>query len=159
MSIEHSTGNATLSSMHILIVDDDEFLLELMTEMISQRGITSIQIANNGLKALQLYRNSTPQPNLIICDLCMPELGGMELLNHLAKDGCKADVLIMSGHNLIPPENMYWTMSNYNGPVLNLAEKLAKNQGLNVRATFEKPITSEKIEAMFAIIDQARMSN
>lgn len=131
--------------LDILLVDDDDFLLELMQTALFELGANSVKLARTGLEGLKAYKNSTPKPNLIICDLCMPELGGMEFLSHLSREACSADIFIMSGHNHVPPTDRHWNLSNYSGPVLNLAEKLARIQGLKVKATIEKPITREKI--------------
>nr|WP_315472831.1 response regulator [uncultured Undibacterium sp.] len=140
------------SGLHVLLVDDDQFLLELLSVALRDLGVGSIKLAHNGLEGLNAYRQATQRPNLIICDLCMPQLGGMELLSHLALDGCQADILIISGHNLIPPVDNHLSLSNYNGPILNFAEKIARIQGLKVHASFEKPITHEKIVAMLDLV-------
>lgn len=145
MTMLDPRATSDYSSLHILLVDDDEFLLDLMKSTFQDLNVGSVQLACNGIEGLKVYRNSAPKPNLIICDLCMPQLGGMELLSHLALDGCQANILIISGHNLVPPTNGNWNLANYNGPVLNLAEKIARIQGLKVRASFEKPISRNKI--------------
>jgi CheY-like chemotaxis protein len=150
-----SRVNVDHRSLNILLVDDDEFLLEIMRATLSDMNVASIQVAKNGLEGLSVFKNSEIQPNMVICDLCMPQLGGMEFLNHLAREGCQADIFIMSGHNLIPPKDTHWNLGNYNGPVLNLAEKLARIQGLKVRASFEKPITRDKIVEMLDMIGHA----
>ncbi|MBY0573962.1 MAG: response regulator [Undibacterium sp.] len=136
------TPDASASSdydhLHLLLVDDDGLLLDIMQDALHGLGVGSIQLANTGLEGLHVYKHSNPPINAIICDLCMPELGGMEFLGHLARAGCKAEVVIMSGHNRTPPPYSNWTLGNYNGPVLNLAEKMARIQGITVRASFEK---------------------
>lgn len=137
---------------HVLVVDDDTFLLELMVEILNDLGVSVVKVARTGLEGLQVYRQCEVPPDLIICDLCMPHLGGIEFLNHLAQQGCAANIIIMSGHNLIPPTSGHWNLSKYSGSVLNLAEKLARLQGLKVRATYEKPITKAKISTMLELI-------
>jgi CheY-like chemotaxis protein len=143
---------ANPNPLHILLVDDDEFLLDLMKDTLLDLGATSVVLARNGIEGLKLFKQANPKPNLIICDLCMPQLGGMELLSHLSREACQAEVLIMSGHNLTPPKDQHWNLSNYSGPVLNLAEKLARIQGIKVRATFEKPITRVKVVDMLKAV-------
>ena len=59
---------------------------------------------------------------------------------------------VLCGHNLIPPVDSHLSLSNYNGPILNFAEKIARIQGLKVHASFEKPITHEKIVAMLDLV-------
>ncbi|MFZ6819553.1 response regulator [Undibacterium sp. Ji22W] len=152
MMTQNPDANAEYAKLHVLLVDDDEFLLELMQVTLRDLGVGSVTRALNGFIGLNTYRQTQPRPNLIICDLCMPQLGGMELLSHLALDACQADILIISGHNLVPPVDQHWNLSNYNGPILNLAEKIARIQGLKVHASFEKPITREKIIEMLDLV-------
>jgi len=136
------------SELHVLLVDDDPYLLELMVEILGSLGVASVAMALSAVDGLSTYRHSVPKPNVVICDLCMPHLGGMEFLAALAKEGCDADILIVSGHNFTPPADPNWSLAKYDGPVLHLAEKLARLQGLRVCATFEKPVTREKVQQM-----------
>lgn len=141
-----------VQSLHVLLVDDDAFVLELMATMLGDMGVASVQVAHSGLEGLTVYRQSAPAPNVVICDLCMPHLGGMDFLSQLAKERCQAVIVIISGHNFTPPDDPNWGLAKYDGPVLHLAEKMARLQGLRVRGTFEKPITSEKIAKMVQLI-------
>ena len=147
--MEHAVRTqAAPRGLHVLLVDDDVFLLELMVELLRHIGITSVQVARSGMEALAIYRKSSPPPNVVVCDLCMPELDGMEFLRQLAKERCQADIVIVSGHNLTPPSDPHWELAKYDGPVLHLAEKMARLQGLRVRGTFEKPITRDTVLTM-----------
>ncbi len=149
--MEHAVSPpAAPRAIHVLLVDDDVFLLELMVELLGSIGVTAVQVAHSGMEGLARYRTSNPRPNVVVCDLCMPGLDGMEFLRHLAKERCQADIVIVSGHNLTPPNDPHWGLAKYDGPVLHLAEKMARLQGLRVRATFEKPITRDKVLAMMA---------
>lgn len=139
-------------ALHVLLVDDDVFLLELMVELLASIGVTSVQVAHSGLEGLANYRKSKPTPNVVVCDLCMPHLDGMEFLRQLAKERAQADIVIVSGHNRTPPKDPNWGLATYDGPVLHLAEKMARLQGLRVRGTFEKPITRDKVLAMMRLV-------
>jgi CheY-like chemotaxis protein len=139
-------------ALHVLLVDDDAFLLELMVEILNDMRVASIQIARSGLEGLAVYRSSPQRPNVIVCDLCMPQLGGMEFLGQLAKERAGADIFIISGHNRTPPNDPNWGLATYDGPVLHLAEKMARLQGLRVRGTFEKPITREVMAHMVQLL-------
>lgn len=151
--MEHAVSTqAAPRGLHVLLVDDDVFLLELMVELLGSIGITAVQVAHSGVEGLAKYRKSTPPPNVVVCDLCMPQLDGMEFLRQLAKERCQADIVIVSGHNLTPPNDPHWELAKYDGPVLHLAEKMARLQGLRVRGTFEKPITRDKVLAMMRLV-------
>jgi len=137
------TTPADAHALRVLLVDDDSFVLELMADMLRSMGVPSIQVAQCGIEGLAAYQKSVPPPNVIICDLCMPRLGGMDFLSELAKERCQAAIAIISGHNRTPPNDPNWQLAKYDGSVLHLAEKMARLQGLKVRGTFEKPITRE----------------
>lgn len=151
--MEHAVRTqAAPGGFHVLLVDDDVFLLELMVDFLGSIGVTSVQVAQSGEAGLAMYRQSTPTPNVVVCDLCMPKLDGMEFLRQLAKERCPADIVIVSGHNHTPPNDPNWGLATYDGPVLHLAEKMARLQGLKVRGTFEKPITRDTVLAMMQLV-------
>ncbi len=139
-------------ALHVLLVDDDAFLLALMVEILNDMGVASIQIAHSGLEGLAVYRSSAQRPNVIVCDLCMPKLGGIEFLGQLAKERADASIFIISGHNRTPPDDPNWKLATYDGPVLHLAEKMARLQGLRVRGSFEKPITRDVMANMIQLL-------
>lgn len=145
-------STTTAHQHHVLLVDDDAFQLAWMSELFASVGITSVLTAQSAMEGLELYRNSVPTPDVVVCDLCMPQVDGMDFLRLLAKERCHADILIVSGHNRTPPDDPNWGLAHYDGPILHLAGKMAHVQGLRVRGTFEKPITREKVQAMVELL-------
>jgi CheY-like chemotaxis protein len=59
----------------VLSIDDEPDNLELVAESLAYYGMT-VQVANNGVEALHLLE--TISPNLILCDLSMPQMDGWE---------------------------------------------------------------------------------
>jgi PAS domain S-box-containing protein len=82
----------------ILLVDDEEFIRELMVDVLGQAGYT-VLTAGNGEQALEVYRREQAQIDLIILDLIMPGMGGSKCLEELLKIGSQARVLIASGYS------------------------------------------------------------
>lgn len=79
----------------ILLVDDDNLMRKGMNTGLSGAGYQVVEATNGkeGLdKALEVH------PDLIIADVLMPEMSGLEMLEHLRKDdwGKQAPVIIMS---------------------------------------------------------------
>jgi len=62
--------------MHILVVDDERQITRVLRTSL-QSGGYEVSVANNGLEAYELFR--TVNPDLVITDLAMPEMGGIEL--------------------------------------------------------------------------------
>jgi putative two-component system response regulator len=66
--------------MRVLIVDDDEIALELLSNTLSQAG-HEVRVAKNGLQALEILR--TGLYRLVISDWEMPEMNGIELCRRI----------------------------------------------------------------------------
>ena len=83
----------------ILIVDDEKSLLGICKEALADAGY-AIQTANDAPSALRLLEESQPF-DLIISDLRMPGMSGMELLKKIKEGTSDADFLIMTGFGSI----------------------------------------------------------
>lgn len=64
----------------ILVVDDEPALLNTVRAYLEQEGYT-VQMANNGSSALHIFREF--QPDLVILDIMLPEIDGLEVLRQL----------------------------------------------------------------------------
>ena len=64
----------------ILVIEDERYLLEDITELLEYTDY-EVQAANSGLKGLQLAEAYLP--DLIICDIMMPDLDGFEVLEQI----------------------------------------------------------------------------
>jgi CheY-like chemotaxis protein len=61
---------------NILIVEDEDDIRESLQEVLGSEGY-NVNVASNGKEALEML-NSIPTPDLILLDLLMPEMNGME---------------------------------------------------------------------------------
>lgn len=139
--------------LHVLLVDDDPFQLEHLKQLFMGLGVRNVRMARSAPEGLAAYRHSPP--DLIVCDLCMPQVDGLTFLRQLALERCTSDIVIVSGYNHTPPDDPQWPLAQYNGPVLHLAEKMAHLQGLRIRATFEKPLTPGKAKDIVRCVQAA----
>ncbi len=80
----------------ILMVDDEEFVRELGNRILTKAGYTVLE-ARNGKEALEVCEQEHERISLVILDLIMPEMGGVECLRELLKHHPQAKVLIASG--------------------------------------------------------------
>ncbi|MBI4713864.1 response regulator [Candidatus Uhrbacteria bacterium] len=68
------------SSKKLLIIDDDEFLLDIYKHKLTKEGF-EVDIAKNSEEAFALIKKS--KPDLIILDLIMPGMSGFDVLEEL----------------------------------------------------------------------------
>jgi DNA-binding response OmpR family regulator len=68
----------------VLVVEDDPDLLELMTRVLEKEEF-EVMTATNGREGLALA-TARPRPNLIISDIMMPDMDGLEMVRELKDD-------------------------------------------------------------------------
>jgi DNA-binding NtrC family response regulator len=79
----------------ILVVDDNRELREILEEYLRGEG-DNVEGANNGKEALERYRDN--YYDLIITDLNMPELAGMELIKTVQQENEITEFVIITGY-------------------------------------------------------------
>ena len=76
-----------LATLRILIVENHLRMRMLIKQMLIAGGVTEIEEANNGAEALQyLHDPNSELPDLVISDLHMEKLDGIELCNAIRRD-------------------------------------------------------------------------
>ena len=85
-------------SASILIVDDEESILTSLSSILQDEGY-EVAVAKNGAEALRVY--TMDPPDLMLLDIWMPEMDGMETLRRVRELVPMAQVMMMSGHGSI----------------------------------------------------------
>jgi len=86
---------ATLKEEHsILIVDDEQQLCDILTQYLSRHGYRALS-AQDGLTALSLVEQE--QPHLIVLDINMPGMNGVEVLRKLRARHYEGGVMMLTG--------------------------------------------------------------
>lgn len=88
----------------ILLVDDDKFLLDLYKKKFELAG-AKVEIASSSQDALDKLKNGLA-PNVILIDVIMPGVDGIELLETIRKDGLAANAKILMLSNENTPSRM-----------------------------------------------------
>ena len=84
---------------HILVVDDEIGIRELLSEILKDEGYT-VKLAENAQAARQARREA--RPDLVLLDIWMPDTDGISLLKEWAQSGqLTMPVVMMSGHGTI----------------------------------------------------------
>ena len=94
------SSNGTVSSngksgISLLVIDDSPGSVELLSNGLSQPGL-EILTASHPEEGLNLFRSRRPE--IVITDLMMPQMTGMEVLERIVEIDPATDVILMSGH-------------------------------------------------------------
>jgi two-component system alkaline phosphatase synthesis response regulator PhoP len=79
----------------VLVVEDEESIAKLVEYNLQQAGF-EVETADSGTRALELLLQETPRPDLIVLDLMLPGLGGMELTQRLRKEGILTPIIMLT---------------------------------------------------------------
>ncbi|OON40455.1 two-component system response regulator RssB [Izhakiella australiensis] len=82
-----------LTGKHILVVEDEAVFRTLLDNFLQSLGANTV-LADDGVQALDLL--SKLAPDLIICDLAMPRMNGIKLVEHLRMRNSMVPVLVIS---------------------------------------------------------------
>lgn len=81
--------------MKILIIDDERSIRNSLKEILSDEGY-DVDVAGNGHEGISMVEKE--KYSVIFCDIKMPEMDGMEVLDKLVQMGTDAAVVMISGH-------------------------------------------------------------
>jgi len=78
----------------ILIVDDAAFMRMMIREILTKNGFEVVGEAENGIRAIEKYKELLP--DLVIMDITMPELTGIEAVKEIRKINSEAKIVMCS---------------------------------------------------------------
>ena len=106
----------------LLVVDDEPGIVDYVTAVASKVGYAAAGAAS-GAEFLRLFESF--RPSMILLDLQLPDMDGVELLRSLVARGCQSNIVLMSGSD---------------ERVLATAHELGASQGLVMSGMLTKPI-------------------
>jgi PAS domain S-box-containing protein len=117
---------ATGLSASVLVVDDDPVVLLQMEQMLGGLGVAEVLLAHSGAEAIHLMGQRHHPVEVVVCDLSMPEMDGVEMIRQFGQMGFGGGLILMSGGN---------------EQLLASVGRLAGMQGLAVLGHVQKPVT------------------
>ena len=123
-----------LTALSVLVVDDHDFQRRTALALLGRLGVGSLAESSDGTEALELLERSAP-PDVIVCDIDMPGMDGVEFIRHVAERGLADAVIIASGMD---------------ASVLHAVEEVAEGYGLEVLGTIEKPLTARRLSDLLS---------
>ncbi len=88
----------TTAMLRILVVDDDAAVRESLRRAL-QLEQYDVQLAADGVEALDLIRDGSPEPDAVILDVSMPRLDGLEVCRRLRRDGNPIPILMLTARD------------------------------------------------------------
>jgi CheY-like chemotaxis protein len=96
-TIEKPLVSTDIADSTILVVEDQDELRTLISETLSDNGFKVIS-AENGAKALEIFKADPKKFDMVVTDVVMPEMGGRALANELTKILPDFKILYLSGY-------------------------------------------------------------
>lgn len=112
----------------ILIVDDETAIVSATREMLEKHGY-QVEVAGNGREALAIFATNHRSIKLVLTDIMMPVMGGVELIRKLKEIDPRARIIASSGLGLNLAGNF----------------QIAELEDLGVRTFLSKPYSAEKL--------------
>lgn len=117
------------SAINILVLDDEPFMLKVLVHMLGQLDFNRVATAGSGRCALAALASANP-PDLILCDLNMPEMDGIEFIRKLVDHNYSGSLILFSGED---------------GRLLQTAEKLVRAHQIDLLGHLTKPIAQDRL--------------
>jgi EAL domain-containing protein (putative c-di-GMP-specific phosphodiesterase class I)/CheY-like chemotaxis protein len=119
----------SLSDCTVMVVEDHEFQRSTTLQVLANLGAGELLEAADGEGALTMFRLGS-RPDVIVCDLDMPGMDGIEFLRQVAELAAGTAIIIASG---------------LDDDVLRAAEATARGYGLVVLGAIPKPLTARRL--------------
>ena len=120
-----SEAPASILPGSVLIVDDDAFMRDYLSDLLETIGVRNVRTANDGGDALRQLRSGGSQADVIVCDLQMPGQDGFLLMGQLAEQAYAGRVIVVSGMDT---------------RTLNSATLMGRFHGLRFAGALSKPV-------------------
>ena len=128
--------------MNFLLIDDEAFVLKLLTRQLSNLGFDEVIALEQAFKALPLLESDPAAFDIILLDLQMPDMDGVEFVRHLVRIGYLGGLVLISGEGQ---------------RILHTVAKLAKAHKLRVLGALQKPIHPEQLKHVIEHVPQSRV--
>lgn len=119
----------------VLVVEDSDTQRMVLVELLRHLGVPEVLEASDGQEALDLLREQSLCPDIVITDLEMPNMDGVALVGQLAESRLCKSVIVVSA---------------YEDSLLSSVKTLCEEAGLSVLGVLQKPYTTIGLEVLLA---------
>ena len=122
----------------MMVVEDHGFQRRVAVRLLTELKVKEILEGVDGLHALEILRKQPEPLDVVLVDLDMPGMDGIECISHIAHEHLARSVVVVSA---LDPA------------LLNTVQTMARAYGLHVLGSVEKPLTRDKLEAVLNRFD------
>lgn len=122
----------SLTALSVMVVEDHGFQRRMALRLLAELGVTEVHQAADGAGALSQLDDMGQLPDVVLVDLDMPGMDGIEFIGHVAQRRLARAVVVVSA---LDPA------------LLNTVQTMARAYGLRVLGSVEKPLTLDKLAA------------
>ena len=120
-------------SVRILALDDEPLMLEFLADTLRALGYTQVTTCSSGYRALSLLE--APGADIVLFDLKMPELDGLQFIRHLKGRDFIGSVVLVSG---------------VDERIVQSSEQLVRSYGIDILGSISKPVHPEELDRVLA---------
>ncbi|HKZ08735.1 MAG TPA: EAL domain-containing response regulator [Methylomirabilota bacterium] len=124
-----------IAELRFLVAEDHDFQRRTLVRMLTGLGAREVLEAADGRAALAMFRDPARPVHIILCDLDMPEMDGMEFLRHVGATGAHVSVILSSA---------------LDRHLVASVETMTTAYGMNLLGAIEKPATPQKLRDLIA---------
>jgi response regulator of citrate/malate metabolism len=121
----------------VLVLEDEASSQEITRCALQRAGITDITLAGDGETGLKMLGRMEPQPDLVICDIFMPEKDGIEIVGALVDHRFKGGLILVSGAD---------------AQYLHVAQTMAIHGGLHLLGVLQKPLQEHQLANLLKLL-------
>jgi CheY-like chemotaxis protein len=125
--------NASLSQLSVLVVEDADLSRRRLVDSLRSMGVRSILEASDGIVALQQLARPEQVPDVVLLDLNLPRMDGIEVMRHMAARAIRVGVVLMSAAQ---------------ERALARAREIGPTPGLTLLGSLSKPIEATGLNAV-----------
>lgn len=119
--------------LHYLVVEDDEFQREALAIMLDELGAASVTLADDGSSGLLALATATAPIDIIVTDLNMPGMDGIEFIRHVATSGRRVSIVFASA---------------VDAALLSAMQNIVAAYGISLLGMLPKPVTAGALLAV-----------
>ena len=122
-----------IGNLRFVVVEDQGFQRWLAANLLRELGAEFVLAAEDGNAALALLQAPQPPIDIVVFDLNMPGMDGMELIRHMAQMRHPAALIVVSA---------------LDKSILGMVEVMSREYGVKLLGAIEKPLTAKKLSTL-----------